>query len=430
MLGREPDPILAPVPDASTPTPLGAALVLSFVASVGTYVVESGIYFLTSGTYRFGEVENYTLGVGLGLTYIAGAVGAGPMLRRLRELHPALTSRLVLMGMMLAMAVLCAVPLAASRLLPAGSDAAPPKWPMWVLVLVYSPLTGVMWPMIESYVSGGKAEGALRSAMGRWNVVWSSALVVGALGIAPFVEARAAEVVLSLAVLHAACVPLLRRFGAEPEPHPAEGPHAAPPVYRRLLVTFRWLLPASYVVSSAMMPFLPGLTRALGVSSATQVLISSVWLVSRTGAFYALQRTHAWHGRWWLPTLGMGCMLGGFALVALCRVVGADRGVALAMLVGGLALFGVGMASIYVGAIYYAMEVGQAEVDAGGTHEGLIGVGFALGPGIGLAAASAVREGRLDRAMLEPAVLGGVALISVAAAGVASWRILSLKDAR
>ena len=339
-------------------------------------------------------------------------------------------SREMVRGMMLAMAGLCAVPFLALHVLPRRGDGALPQWPMWVLVLAYSPLTGVMWPMIESYVSGGKSEGALRSAMGTWNVVWSSALVVGAVGIAPFVEARAAEVVLALALLHAACVPLLRGFGREPEPHPAEGPHHAPPVYRRLLVTFRWLLPASYVVSSAMMPFLPGLMRALGVTATTQVLISAVWLVSRTGAFYALQRTHAWHGRWWLPTLGMGCMLGGFALVALCRVLGGEPGVALGMLIVGLALFGVGMASIYVGAIYYAMEVGQAEVEAGGTHEGLIGLGFAVGPGIGLAAALAVHAGKLDRTMLEPTVLGGVAIISAVAAGVASWRILALKDVR
>ena len=50
-----------------------------------------------------------------------------------------------------------------------------------------------------------------------------------------------------------------------------------------------------------------------------------------------------------------------------------------------LALFGAGHGVVYYAAIYYAMSVGHAAVDASGTHEGLIGVGYALGPAVGLA---------------------------------------------
>ena len=44
------------------------------------------------------------------------------------------------------------------------------------------------------------------------------------------------------------------------------------------------------------------------------------------------------------------------------------------------------IATIYTGAIYYAMAVGHSEVDAGGTHEALIGVGYTVGPACGLVA--------------------------------------------
>ena len=48
------------------------------------------------------------------------------------------------------------------------------------------------------------------------------------------------------------------------------------------------------------------------------------------------------------------------------------------------------MGTIYTAAIYYAMEVGQGEIDSGAVHETLIGVGYALGPALGIAASLAV----------------------------------------
>ena len=46
---------------------------------------------------------------------------------------------------------------------------------------------------------------------------------------------------------------------------------------------------------------------------------------------------------------------------------------------------GVGMGAVYYAALYYGLAVGHADVDAGGTHEGLIGVGYCLGPLVALA---------------------------------------------
>jgi len=40
--------------------------------------------------------------------------------------------------------------------------------------------------------------------------------------------------------------------------------------------------------------------------------------------------------------------------------------------------------NIYYASLYYVMAVGQSEVDASGTHEGLIGAGYAVGPVAGL----------------------------------------------
>src|SRR5262249_28988255 len=53
--------------------------------------------------------------------------------------------------------------------------------------------------------------------------------------------------------------------------------------------------------------------------------------------------------------------------------------------VGGV-VFGLASGLAYTAALYYALVLKNASVDAGGAHEGLIGAGFALGPVAGLIA--------------------------------------------
>ena len=80
----------------------------------------------------------------------------------------------------------------------------------------------------------------------------------------------------------------------------------------------------------------------------------------------------------------------------------------------GLILFGIGIASVYVGALYYAMEVGAAAVDEGGKHEALIGAGYTIGPLCGLAAVGA-GPGWLalyGTTLVNPVMLGLVAVLA------------------
>jgi hypothetical protein len=50
----------------------------------------------------------------------------------------------------------------------------------------------------------------------------------------------------------------------------------------------------------------------------------------------------------------------------------------------GFVLFGLGAGASYHAALAYGMVVGEAEVDAGGTFEAMIGLGYAGGPAAGL----------------------------------------------
>ena len=47
----------------------------------------------------------------------------------------------------------------------------------------------------------------------------------------------------------------------------------------------------------------------------------------------------------------------------------------------------------YTAALYYVMEVGGGEVDAGGSHEALIGIGYTVGPLCGVFSCALVRAG-------------------------------------
>jgi len=59
-------------------------------------------------------------------------------------------------------------------------------------------------------------------------------------------------------------------------------------------------------------------------------------------------------------------------------------GADLAVVLVGELLFGLSVGMTYYAALTYAMVVKNAAVDAGGSHESLIGAGFAIGPASGL----------------------------------------------
>ncbi|MBX3383368.1 MAG: hypothetical protein KF864_07650 [Phycisphaeraceae bacterium] len=416
------------------PPPHGAAAVLlspgptstltvstfTFLNSLGTGVVTNGIFFLTSSpAYGFSRTRNYVLGAVLGVTYILAASLAGRAVALLRRRFN-LSSRGVLACIMILMAALCCVPFATIPDPASGQSA--PQWPLWLLAVLYSPLTGVLWPMVEAYVSGGRAGQELRAIIGRWNVVWSSAIVVSYWGLAPLIEAHATIAILALGGFHLVGLALLARFTREPAPHAHDDGHEpAPAEYVRLLATFRLLLPLSYIVLSTLGPFLPGALERLGVRSGWAAAIASVWLASRVLTFALLRAWHGWHGRWWAAIAGALFMIGGFFGCVLSPLLGPGSA-GIACMAASLMVFGVGMAAIYACAIYYALEVGRAQVDAGGTHEALIGVGYTVGPAAGLAASAAVDGGALAAGAFEPVLLTTVAGVSIGVAAVVAHR--------
>ncbi len=352
----------APRATASLPV----VLAITWLNSVTTAAVTLGLPFIAASAFNFDAKQNLLLGLVLGIGYIPGAMGVGPMLRRLAERLPWLSTRGALVGVLVALAVVGATPWIFRQ----------HTWVIWPAVLIYNTISGALWPIVESYLSGGRRAHRLRVGTAAFNVVWASAGVAMAWGLAPLIKAGHALLALPIASLItiASCA-LVAALPREPAGHVEDNqPH--PEVYEPLLKVFRFMLPTSYLLMYCLNPLLPATIARLSVPEAWAAPLASTFLVTRTLTFLLFGRWHGWHGRWRTPLWTGAALFAGFGLAVTAGSV--------PILVAGLSLFGLGLGGIYAAALYYAMEVGGAAVDAGGTHETLIGLGYTLGPLVGL----------------------------------------------
>ena len=222
---------------------------------------------------------------------------------------------------------------------------------------------------------------------------------------------------------------LLATFRPRPGRHAHLHVHPHPPVYRQLLSLLRVLLPTAFLFISVLSPYLPGALRGIGLPVEWATTIASTWLGARVATFLIMERWHGWHGRWSTVAIGAALLLGSFAAVVIVPVV-ADGRLALAAIILALAGFGVGVGVIYCAALYYAMEVGSAEVDAGGTHETLIGLGYTAGPLCGMASIWIVDLDGVPLANYEPLMAAMVCGVGLLLGGWGLVRALKVRNGR
>ncbi|MCA9287469.1 MAG: hypothetical protein KDA05_02725, partial [Phycisphaerales bacterium] len=381
-------------------------------------IVTNGIYFLASNAYAFTTLQNYALGALMGATYIASALLIEPALRRLIARRPEVTHRGVLAALMLLLGAVCVIPWVAAGF--ADRPGAGGAWAIWVLAGIYGPLTGALWPIIESYLTGGRRGPSLRHAIGVWNVVWSATVALSMWLVAPLVEPAPRLAIAGLGGLHLVCLAILPAIARDPARHLDDHAEHVPASYEQFLAAFRVLLPSSYFVLTALSPNLPAAFTRLGVHADWQTPLASTWMLVRVPAFFLLARWHGWHGKWSTAILGAGLLGLGFATTVLAPPLLAPTApsVGVALVILGLAGVGVGMATIYVAALYYVSAARHGSVGAGGSHEALIGVGYFGGPTCGLVAAGGAGLGVLPPAAFEPAILTLVALTLIGAGAV------------
>ncbi|MEE2971659.1 MAG: MFS transporter [Planctomycetota bacterium] len=343
------------------PGPLAPILVLSFLATFGTAVLWNGLPFIAREAYGFDERWNLALAVWNGLVYAATAFGSGRVLRRLQH---RLDPRTVVAWVFILQIVLCPLVLL--------SDSTP------VLFLVsggMSALAAFFWPIVEAYVAAGRSPEAMRHAIGWWNATWMTALGLALVAIAPFLAlGHAAWAIGGLAPINLVCLAVLLVGMPRRPPNAVDDDSRAPAPshYPALLASHRAMLPLAYALIGALSPLMPYLLADLEASLAWQTPLTATWMFTRVIGIAWLRTISWWHGRWATAIVGAGLLLGGFLGVLVAPTI--------ALITLALAVFGLGQAVIYYGALYYVMRVGHAEVEAASTHEGLIGVGYAAGP--------------------------------------------------
>lgn len=336
---------------------------LSFIESLGTILIERAIYFFSHERLGYSEAQNLGLALLFGVTYTLGAAVSHGAAQRLGDRRALAISLLLLFALHALMA-----------LVPSGV----------VLALAFASVgffEGVKWPIIESYVGAGLSPDQQLGAVGRFNVSWALAVPIAMAASGPLIVSGWPASLFALAALaNLGALALIARLpAAAPHleaTHPSRQDEGKLARYRALLASSRWTMLSAYALMFLLAPLLPVVFSRLGRPVAEATFWAACMDAVRVCTFAALAALPGWHGRTgplWIGAIGLPL---GFAAVI--------AGPSLWLVLAGEVAFGVLAGVTYHAALYYAIVVKNAAVDAGGGHEGLIGVGLALGPALGL----------------------------------------------
>jgi len=345
------------------PAPLAFVLAVTFLGSVSGGVFWIAIFFVTLRHYRFTESENLGLALGMGAIYGLVAYGAGRIYAWLRT-----PARRVLSLSLVAWGLFAALPV----VLPSATSA------LWAGALLGAAASGLVWPGVESYLGARRHGADLRRSIGSFNVVWTLATALPLLVFPLLTRFGSLTPLLLCTVMNGLAALALRYLPQNPaRSEPEVAAASVGREYALLLRSSSALLPLGYLMSSTLSPVLPHRLQALGPSVVPASMIAATWMVARWLTLVVMARLTFWHGRWAVLLVAFVSLTGGLGLVLLAPSV-----TSLAL---GLLLFGVGMGVSYFATLYYSLSVGHGAVDAGGGFEALVGLGYVLGPLVGLA---------------------------------------------
>jgi len=365
---------------------IGVYYLIEGISSHAVALMLSSIYFYTTGRFGWRSAQNFLLAAVLGVIYVACALLAHAITSRLGR-------RQTLVAVYLAMS-------AAAAVLAFRHDS-PPL--LAAVLFVYSGLSAISWPALESLVSSGAGAHELSRRLGVYNCVWSGAGAVtvalsGALlkywPAGTFVIPASWHVLMALLLIG-----LLAKNRGAAAPVETEGStssgHAhleAEPELLRVRTLALWMsrlaLPATFVVISSLLAAMPTLPLVLRLDPAARTVVGSVWMAARWVAFLVLGATVWWHTRPRALLTAALLLLAGFIAVTLRPqwLPGEPElstGPWLLWMVGWQVVLGLALGLIYAASLYFGMVLSDGSTEHGGYHEALIGLGTILGPGAG-----------------------------------------------
>ncbi|HXK20295.1 MAG TPA: MFS transporter [Polyangiaceae bacterium] len=343
---------------------LVALFILTFLESIAATLLQRGVYFYTHENLGFSQNQNLWVAFGFGATYIIGAFTSHGLCTRFGE-------RRLLLGCIAALLVIHSL----LALFPAA-------WCLVVGVFATAIVQGLKWPVVESYVSAGRAPKQLLPILSRYNVTWATAgfVAIGVTGL--IVGTHVPSLFFWLpAALNVGAIALALRLPEKPlhldHSHPERPAAGELQRMRALLGSARWSMTGSYALLYVLAPLMPSVLAQLALPVTLATPVASILDAVRVVTFGALGAFAGWHGKRAPMWLTLAALPTAFLLILL--------GNSLPLVIAGEVVFGIAAGFSYTSALYYALVSENASVDAGGAHESLIGIGIGLGPLSGLA---------------------------------------------
>ena len=223
--------------------------------------------------------------------------------------------------------------------------------------LVFQLGNGLMWPVVESYVSAGRSPLETARALGRFNVTWSSTVPTGVMLSGPIIEHGGTWLFGAALIGFVVCLASAPWLPARPAHLSHDAPERLDPThslrYQRLLRSSRWLLLFGYTIFFLLPPLMPQLFEDMGHDVATATAVASAIEWARFATFTAMYLTTRWHNRVGLLALCLVML----PLTFVGILVSAAMFKSTVMVVAFSLAFGVVECLIYYAALYYGMVV-------------------------------------------------------------------------
>lgn len=287
---------------------------------------------------------------------------------------------------------------------------------LFLFLLLLNLCIGPLWPSIESAITRCHGKMQLSTRMTLYNLNWSitgfiATCLVGILAswlswAGVFLIAAMISFIVWIIIVRRPAIPALP-VADPPGEQQRPGIILNSPKSRKLL-HMAWLSNMlAFVAANTVTPFMPTITLALGVKSyALATALASIASLACVGGFVITTFWIGWHYRIRWTIIPFATLVCGSVAMLLSQ--------SLLMFILAQIIYGVSVAMLYSGSIYYSMHLGSGSAAKAGIHEGVIGIGATLGPG--LIATAGAPDAVAPKAMVLLVVLcaGGIWIIRTA----------------